>query len=127
MASKSKRTAARQSNIQSRKKRKDGGKAAVSTIVKQNLTTGNQAGIDKEEGIVENKLLENSSGEQVQQKESHNQSVEPSLAPKPQTVTKKSKKLVRIAPERYVRGELARIGVISAVIVGLLAVFSVVI
>ena len=53
--------------------------------------------------------------------------MEPKLIPKPQTAAKKSKKLVRVEPERYVRAELTRIATISAAIVGLLFVFSAVI
>ena len=127
MASKSKRTAARQSNIQGRKKRKDGGKAAVSTIVKQNLTAVNEAKVGKQEGITETKPSGSTAAEQVQPQASVEPSVESALTPKPQTIAKKPKKLVRVEPERYVRGELARIGTISAVIVGLLFLLSVVI
>ena len=122
MASKSKRTAARQSNIQNRKKRKDGAKAAVSTIVKQNLTALNKATTETEEILSETKPTEHD-----RQEESQKPRAESSLIPKPQTATKKSKKLVRVEPEQYVKAELARIATISVAIVGLLFVFSAVI
>ena len=122
MPSKSKRTAARQSSIQSRKKRKDGAKAAVSTIVKQNLTALNKATTETEESQSETKPTEHDKPQASQKP-----TVEPSLIPKPQTTAKKSKKLVRVEPERYVRAELTRIATISAAIVGLLFVFSAVI
>ena len=122
MASKSKRTAARQSSIQNRKKRKDGAKAAVSTIVKQNLTALNKATTETEESLSETKPTEHD-----KPLASQKPTAEPSLTPKPQTATKKSKKLVRVEPERYVRAELARIATISAAILGLLFVFSAVI
>ena len=122
MASKSKRTAARQSSIQSRKKRKDGAKAAVSTIVRQNLTAVNNATTETEESLSETKPTEHDI-----QEESQKPRAESSLIPKPQTATKKSKKLVRVEPEQYVKAELARIATISVAIVGLLFVFSAVI
>ena len=122
MASKSKRTAARQSNIQNRKKRKDGAKAAVSTIVRQNLTAVNNAPTETEESLSETKPTEHDNLQASQKT-----TAEPSLIPKPQTAAKKSKKLVRGEPERYVRAELTRIATISAAIVGLLFVFSAVI
>ena len=122
MPSKSKRTAARQSTIQSRKKRKDGAKAAVSTIVKQNLTALNKATTETEESQSETKPTEHDKPQASQKP-----TAEPSLTPKPQTAAKKSKKLVRVEPERYVRAELTRIATISAAIVGLLFVFSAVI
>ena len=122
MASKSKRTAARQSNIQNRKKRKDGAKAAVSTIVKQNLTALNKATTETEEILSETKPTEHD-----RQEESQTHRAASAVIPKPPTAPKKSKKLVRVEPERYVRAELARIATISAAIVGLLFVFSAVI
>ena len=81
MASKSKRTAARQSNIQGRKKRKDGGKAAVSTIVKQNLTAVNKAKVGKQESITETNPSGSTAEEQVQPQVSVEPSVESSLTP----------------------------------------------
>jgi len=122
MASKSKRTAARQSSIQSRKKRKDGAKAAVSTIVRQNLTAVNNATTETEESLSETKPTEHDNLQASQKT-----TAEPSLIAKPQTATKKSKKLVRVEPEQYVKAELARIATISVAIVGLLFVFSAVI
>ena len=131
MASKSKRTAARQSQLQSRKKRKQGGKTGIPTALKQISPITDASAVDKSQiesnADAKTELSSSSLVTYAENFSDNGESDEVTVTPKPQMTTKRLKKAVYIAPELHIKGELTRIGAITAIIVSLLVTLSFVI
>ena len=131
MASKSKRTAARQTQLQSRKKRKQGGKRGIPTVLKQISPITDASAVAKSQiesnANAKTELSSNSLATYTKNFSDNGESDEVTVNPSLQVTTKRLKKAVYIAPELHIKGELTRIGAITAIIVSLLVTFSFVI
>ena len=129
MASKSKRTASRQSNLQSRKRRKQGEKTGIPTVLKQISPIAGPSVVANKPQIESNvdekpELSSDSPPDYKENISDNSQSDKITAASKPQVTTKRLKKTLYIAPELHIRAELTRIAAVTAIVVSMLVTFS---